>query len=191
MRTLVVFLALVLSSSAFAQQHSSDTGPHQKTKSAFVERLVVGGGFNLGYYPPVFIVGLSPQVGYRITDEWTAGLGVDFTYLGQTFEGQTFRSTFFGGSAFTRYRIIEGLMVTSEFRYMNSPRFDVSEFAFTSRQWVPVWLVGAGYYQAVGPTSGFIVGINYDLINHPDSPYDSSFPDLPIITMSFVYGLGR
>ena len=188
MRILVFLLTCLLGIGAQAQQNSADDGPPKKG-SSFSDQLVVGGGLNVGFSNGSFVLGASPQVGYKITDNWTAGIGGEFTYFSTAFEGQNFNTTVYGGNLFTRVFVTPNIVANSEFRYINAPIYNEQDITSTTRTWIPMWLVGASYYFETSARSGFLVGANYDLINDVNSPYESSFPYNPIITMGFVYGL--
>ena len=52
----------------------------EKQKGFDISRLVVGGGIGLGF-GDITSISVSPMVGYRITDNFSAGVGFGYQYL--------------------------------------------------------------------------------------------------------------
>jgi hypothetical protein len=144
-------------------------------RESWQKRLVFGG--NLGGYlgNPTYLQ-LNPMVGYRTTDWWVNGIGVNYTYVSSS----GYRENIVGGSIWTRAYILKSLIAHSEFQILQRNAAD--QFGNSARANVPVWLVGAGYNSG-GGRLGLSAMILYDLIQDPNSPYNN-----PIIRIGGLFG---
>ena len=91
-------------------------------------KLIFGTGFELGLWGNYFNGGISPTVGYRITDWFAAGITGRFSYKsirdnyafpdnngGFIFKPQ--RARIFGPSVWTRFSFLESYFIHAEFEY--------------------------------------------------------------------------
>ncbi|MFP5471907.1 MAG: hypothetical protein ACLGGV_09970, partial [Bacteroidia bacterium] len=72
-KCLLLFLLVFVSASAYAQEER-DSSNYKEEKPHFKDRLYFDDNFNIGVGTSTFI-NLSPRVGYKITDNFSAGLG--------------------------------------------------------------------------------------------------------------------
>lgn len=159
-------LALLMSGSAlgFAQQADDESSP----SPSFYERLTLGGNFGLRFGNVTFI-DISPTVGYRFTDRFTAGPGITYRYL--KFRGYD-ATSIYGYRAFARHTIGRQFFAQTEFEnlYANYVTLDRR----LERDWVPGLLVGGGLYQPIGRRSGVFISALYNvLFDNIRSPYAS------------------
>ncbi len=143
-------------------------------KTPFRNRLVFGG--NLGGFigNPTYLMA-NPMIGYRTTDWWVNGVGLNLTYI----SSNGYKETIYGGSVWSRAYILKTLIAHTEFELLRREAAD--QFGNTAAVNVPVWLVGAGYNS--GGRIGFSAMVMYDLIQDPNSPYSN-----PIFRIGGLFG---
>ena len=141
------------------------------SERSFKERLTLGGtaAFQLG---SVTLLGGAPQLGYRINDNFLAGVGV--TYYFQRIKSVTGNvdNSIYGGNIFARHRLL-----TRVFAHVESEHINIEAFGpfnpIAERQWVSMFWVGGGYYQGLSDRLGAGVTILYDVSENPLNPYDN------------------
>jgi hypothetical protein len=147
----------------------------KKIKTPFRERLVYGGNLG-GYFGTVSFVQINPMVGYKTTDWWVNGIGLNYIYSA----GGGVRQSVFGASVWSRAYIYQSFLLHTEFEQLRRTATD--QFGGSYAANVPVWLVGAGYQERAGGL-GLSFMVLYDLIQDPDSPYSS-----PIFRIGGIIG---
>lgn len=166
---------------ATAQDEDSD----EKTKKKFdPSRLVFGGNLGASFGNFTFI-NVSPQVGYRFTDWFTAGAGINFIYQGQKvrdIQGQQLYKTsvgYAGMNVFGRVFPIRFIMLSAqpELNY-NWGKVRYDDFAYPNvpdekldGKFVPSLLAGAGLVIPAGRRGATIISLQYDVIQNERSPY--------------------
>lgn len=94
----------------------------------FVHRLWYGGSFNLGFSGGngnnAFNLGISPMVGYKITDSFSAGprIGVDYYLIKGTDNQGNIRNAnllSYSAGVFSRLKFLNMLFVHAEYEYQN------------------------------------------------------------------------
>jgi len=154
-------------------------GPEvKKQKTPIKDRLLVGGGFDLRF-GDITVIGLTPLVGYKVTDQLVTGGIFTYRYFKDNRPGFNYSTTTYGFSPFARYTIFRGLfahveyeMLYGEFRYNDDPR------------WVNSFFVGGGYGVPLGD-NGF-AGL-YLLWNLTEDPNYRIYQN-PVVRMSFGVG---
>lgn len=151
------------------------------------DKLVIGGGLNLGYSGDYANVGISPKVGYRFTSFLAAGVG-----LGYQFYKAYDYSTYYNNSVSQYLNIIypgiwakctvyNPIFLTTDFE------FDITKHSYyepdystgvlqkgpkqTETVTAACWLVGAGFKQPLGGRTCATFEIMYDVIQADYSPY--------------------
>ncbi len=136
---------------------------------AFKDRLYTGGNFwaNFGTFTNVEI---SPLLGYRVTNEYSVGIGAKYNYFKDR-RPPAFSTSMYGGSVFNRYIFLRNFVAHAEFEMLNLEIFQATTSSVTrERQWVPIGLVGGGY-----ASNGFQIMALYDLIGDERNPYQGIF----------------
>jgi hypothetical protein len=141
-------------------------------------KVFVGGNFGL-QFGSITYLDLSPMVGYRISDRFSAGVGVTYQYLKNNFYNIT--TNVYGGRVFGRYFIRQNIFAHAEYNVLNLQAFDLSPVQRIS---VGSLLVGGGYIQRFAKNSGMTVMLLYNLTPSVYSPYQN-----PIIQVGMVLGL--
>ena len=170
--TFLVFLAL-LTASGFAQ---SDVDINKRT--SIRDRIYTGGGLGAGF-GNVTWVQLSPVVGYMITNDFSAGVGIQYRYSSYKQFNPKVSTNDFGTNLFARYNIKEPFFAQIEYEYLNYQLLQIvrNELVKT-RKGNNALLVGGGMSQPVGRRAFFNISAFYNLLYNPGdrtSPYSSPF----------------
>lgn len=112
---LVMAGLMLMSLSVDAQSRRKKSSDKEK----FTEKLWYGGGFGLGIGGSTFNLDLSPMVGYKITDKFSAGIRIPFDYSFAKLSASdgrviTYNNLDFGIGGFTRHKIAFGLFAHAE-----------------------------------------------------------------------------
>ncbi len=155
----------------------------QRTKLAkqgFWKRTFTGGGFGLSF-GNITNINLSPQFGYRVTDNFWAGVGVTYIYFSERYPGfPKFTTNIFGGRVFLRYIVWKGIFVHAENEILNLQRYD----DLNKRIWVNSLMAGAGYQQPLGGNSSIYLMALFNFTESQYTPYIN-----PIVRFGFNIGL--
>lgn len=179
-----ITFSLLSCKSVLAQNESS--GKQEK----FIDRIYIGG--NLGaQFGTITSVDLSPLVGIRIYKGLTGGVGFTYQFYSDKRFDPTFKTSMYGGRGFLRcYLPIlnEGLFLHAEYELLNFERIVIDSYSGRVmdqyRDWMPSYLVGAGYRQNIGGKAFIDIAILWNLNDKPDSPYRN-----PIIRAGINFGL--
>jgi hypothetical protein len=161
----VLTLLIVLSFVGINLYAQSDTKP---VKKPFKERLVFGGGATLNFSNIQTAVGISPMVGYRVTDRYIAGIGLSYLYL----SGRDYKANNYAASIFNRFSVTEELFLHAEMEYGTS-QVTLESLLGDQKYSVeyPAFLVGGGYRQSGGSGIGLSITVLYDVLQDRNSPY--------------------
>jgi hypothetical protein len=174
-------------------------GDPPPTKKSFGERLVFGGGLG-AYFGSTTQVNIQPIIGYRITDKLTSGIGINYSFYKTLFLVDTntilnhapsyaelaFKDNQWGGSLWSEYRIIPQAFLHAEYGFLNLsyPQYNYNERSIDGiKHTATSFLVGGGYYQAVGNNAGMQISLLWDLVGDKYSPYQN-----PILRIGFTAG---
>ena len=150
MRSFIVFVALCISCSAWAQRPVEED-----SKPSFKDRIYFGGGFGLnggrdGYGNNYFYFAVNPIVGYMITPKLSAGTGVSWQQYNYT--DIKVKINQYGVSPFVRYNFGK-LFSYAEYNLINTPNYYNNS---TSRANYDRLILGLGYPQPFGSGRGAI-----------------------------------
>ena len=175
------FLIMLLGCSAgsvFAQQvdttaRSTPPPPPPKQSTPGPSKVYYGGtvGLSFGDY---FRISLEPYVAYKVTPKFSLGGKVRYEYIEDKRYSEKLTSSNYGGSVFTRYRLIPQIYAHGEFAYM-SYKYQTSNLE-SQREWIPFLLLGGGLVQRAGARTAMYVEVLWDVLQDDNSPYDSSTP---------------
>lgn len=179
---LIALIALVAQIS-FAQ----DEQPAEK-KGFRKENLFFGGNFGLYFSSGYTLVNISPQVGYRLNNYFSAGTGINFIYNSQKAyysNGTTYAKLnqgYTGLNIFGRFYPVNflALQVQPEmnYRFGNIKYYNPAYKEKLDGKFVPSVLVGAG--ARLGGANLFLF---YDVIQDELSPYGKN----PFVSISFGF----
>jgi hypothetical protein len=188
--------ACLLSTVSMAQEVYSSSGQRvqkpkpQKEKGFNANRLIFGGGLGLSFGQTTAIA-VAPVVGYRITDNFAAGIGLGYQYFRvkdyllafnhatQRDEYFDYKSSVYSGSVWARYIIFRNLFAHAEYehnliRYKEYYYDPANNYNLTDRNVnidVPALLLGGGLRQPVSDRSSFVIMALYDVLQDEFSPY--------------------
>ncbi|WP_276133327.1 hypothetical protein [Polluticoccus soli] len=196
---IVFFIPLALSAMAQDTVYSSSGKPISQYRLKEQEReqargfdknkLIFGGGFTFGASGGLLVAGLSPVVGYRITDNFSAGIGLSYTYYQQKLaysnrSGGTsiykFKTSFYTGSLWARYLIWQNVFVHAEpqisswQRVTRDPYLDPNGQVQVEREQVlgPALYLGGGIRQPLSERMSFVGMALYDVLGNKNNPYN-------------------
>jgi len=139
-------------------------------------RWYYGGNVGFNFWNDYFYLTVQPWVGYKVTPKFSVGGKLGYTYYSRN--NPDFSSHNYGGSLFTRYRIIPQIYLHGEFVYFSYDWVG-------GRNWVPFLLLGGGFSQMLSPNVWAFVEVLFDVINDENSPYKKWDP-----FVSFGVGVG-
>jgi len=182
-RKIVALLIVSLSilSVASAQSPQPFTEEEESKKGFDPSRLFFGGNFGLTFGDFTFI-NVSPQVGYRLTEKFSIGTGVNFIYQSSkySYAANAYDKSeyaYVGLGVFGRFNPIKFLLlnVQPEMNYIWGNTKQVGPgYSYEYKQegkFVPSVLVGAGAVIPTGARGALIAMIQYDLVQNDLSPY--------------------
>lgn len=154
----------------------------KKEKTSFWSwsKVYGGGGFGFWSSNRVTYFNLSPQVGYRITNRYSAGLGLTYIYVNDRSYVPSYSLNIYGGSIFNRYLITHFLFAHAEYEVINGPWDFYRNLRFNLYN---VW-AGGGLRQTAGSSSINI----YALWNLNENDYSSYYFPSPQIRISVGVG---
>lgn len=167
---IVWIVTVVFSLPSYAQTDTTQTYYEESTTTNFWEKVTVGGNFNLLFGNLTFIE-VSPTVGYRFTDRFTAGPGIAYRYMKR--RGYQ-ASSLYGARVFARQRFGQQFFVQTELESLNTQYLTGDPGRPIVRAWVPGFFLGGGLFQPVGRRAGIIISAMYNFIYDVNrSPYAS------------------
>ncbi len=179
----ILFSLLLLSQKGFSQKdsvytgvqnkdHSKKTGHKFKSPEWLKEKISYGGFINPTYavtsYGSVFAISANPNIGYRLTNELTLGIGATYYYSNYTSSYGKSIYSLYGPNTFVRYKIFGSSFLQVEYDKLNQPDFYNAK---DKRVWVDYLYVGGGYYQRMTERSGFVVSFMYNLTPSRNSAF--------------------
>src|SRR6266513_405685 len=142
---LLLTLTLV-SLSSFAQKDSTLTDSNSKPKKPLSDLIFIGGNLALTFGSITF-VGASPIVGYKVSDNWSVGVGGSYYYYKDNY--YNYSTSIYGVLLMSRYIVYKGLFVEGDFEENNQDALTIVDpiaGTFTlKRAWIPSLLLGGGY----------------------------------------------
>ena len=168
-KLLLLTLGILMGSLAYGQREVD-----MEQKPAFKDRVFFGGGFGLGGGSNSFYVSASPLVGYMLTNKWSAGVGLNYTYV--RYDNINQNDNQYGLLAFTRYNIYRQFFLQAQYDYINYTRYYFvpgSNELFDERDSYSRFLAGGGISQPLGARGAINLVAMYDLSHSSSSPYGS------------------
>ena len=175
MKKYIIFIFILFYALLSSAQFIDDEEPEyasRDTTPKFADKLVFGGNISLMFGQYTY-VNISPIVGYRITDEFTAGLGVIYEYVNDQTYKPSYETTIFGGKLFAQYVVFDYVILYAEDNILSLERkyYDVvHNYPNDGRFTLNVPWVGGGIYQKTGK-GGLYFMILFNLNTERNSPY--------------------
>ncbi len=168
---LLLFVLKIQAQNNFiTEDDNTDTKKHQKTNK-LSDRLVEGGNFYINFWGDVFEINVSPILGYKVNNNFLAGVGLFVDY--QHSDYYKYTATILGGKVFGRYFLYKNFFTQSEFERLRIS-FKYNNIQTNSNTYFYDGLyVGLGYNLGEIRNSGLTIMIMYDLLYNDKSIYNS------------------
>lgn len=190
---LLLFVSLSYASAQDVYTSSGKTNykKAKKHKGYDPDKLIVGGGINGGFNSGAVAAGLSPFVGYRLTKNLSAGVGVGYLYsrIPDYYDQLTDKIYYANShlvypSVWARYVVWRNIFLSTAYEYdlINQKRpldqygqLNPTKSSYTnSCMWV-----GAGLKQPIAGRVSLYAELRFDVLQQPNSPYLNG-PDLRV-----------
>lgn len=184
-RVITYLLLLTIAGPALKGQPAIEPGPQEESRKGKFY-LVPETTFWFGTYTTI---DLSPQVGYHITDRWSAGTGFRYNYYRNIsyYSPSDWSTHIYGLKAFTRLDILRNaqdflpfylfndLFIHAEYEAQNLERryFDAPLFPDEGRFWTNNYFIGFGIMQRMGRLNGYSIMLLWNLNHNYFSPYSN------------------
>lgn len=185
-----LLFVLLLALPASTQAQDSDVDKYFDESQGFTHRLWYGGGLGLGFSgvqgSSLFRVGISPLIGYKLTENLSVGprFSLQYSHYRENFIGFVARANLidYGAGVFTRYKLIRDFFIHLEYgadlqERVNLGTINGNEFA-TSRVSISNGYVGVGYNASFNGVWGTDLYLLYNVLlpeNSLRSPFDLRF----------------
>ncbi|WP_370089802.1 hypothetical protein [Ekhidna sp.] len=149
MKTLLSVLTLFLALTVASQNKLAD-------------KIYFGGGFGFSAGSNQTNLSLSPQVGYKITDAFSAGVGISYQYV--KVKNPDISINNYGWSVFSRYNIVQQFFAYSEFERLSFEYPANFDPVRTERTGYNSLLIGGGYSEQLGGRASFSMMALYNVL---------------------------
>ena len=139
------------------------------------DRIYFGGGGGLSVSDNQTNISIFPQVGYKITERYSAGVGFIYQYV-QIRQPIDASLSNFGWSVFNRYNITQQFFAYTEFERLRFEYFTSFTPERTDKSSYNSLLVGGGYSEQIGGRSAFSIMALYNVLYDESEevrPYNS------------------
>ena len=138
--------------------------------ASFKERLTFGGNgaLQLGNNT---LIGLAPQIGYRLNQDLIVGVGSTYYFQSLKQAFGNIDNEIYGGNVFARHRLVTRIFAHAEWEHVNQQSGAFIEPP--TRRWDQLLWLGVGYYRGLSDRLGAGFTILYDVTENPASPYDN------------------
>lgn len=205
---LLTLISLVSVANAQITRKTTPKEKKAKTEKLFDEsggfkhRLWYGGGLNLNFgaatnYVNTFRFGLSPMVGYKITDKFSIGprIAVNYNYIkGTTINNEIKSSSLvdYSVGVFARYKIFQGFFAHVEYDFESFQNYfidyDGRLGVDQNNNVIKVRNSRSNFYPGVGYNSGGLLSMDIMLLYNYQLGQDKTTNQLPIeYRIGFTY----
>jgi hypothetical protein len=183
-RKILTLLIIAISFTGYASAQFTEPAREELSegKKGFdPQRLFFGGNFGLTFGDFTFI-NISPQVGYRLTEQFSVGTQINFIYqsskitYGPNFYDKS-EYAYVGLGIFGRFNPVRFLLINiqPEMNYIwGNTKYVSPGNTYEVKQegkFIPSVLAGAGAIFPTGGRGALIAMIQYDLVQNDLSPY--------------------
>lgn len=179
----ILLFLFSFSKSAFAQYKPPSARNSKATMSrgnAF-DKFYFGGGGGFSGGTNYLNLSVSPLVGYKVTEEFSAGMQISYQYV----KSGDFKISNYGGGPFLRYNVGDRLFGYTQFEYLNFGYPDY--FGEIQRLGFESWFVGLGYVEPLGDNFAFNILALYNLLYQ--SGGNSPYPSPLVFRVGIITGL--
>lgn len=191
-----LLLCIGIAQLSTAQETYSSSGAHHpykhKKKTGFdPSRLIIGGTAVIQAGTDYTDLGISPTVGYKLTDQFSAGVGIGYqfvreqTVLVDPISGfpvtKPVQANYFTPNVWGRYIVYRNFFVESIFEY-NIAKYSGYQqdnygniSSFSTNVNVPCLLLGGGARMPLAGRTSIVAELLYDVLQQQYSPYLNTF----------------
>jgi hypothetical protein len=194
MKKWILILLLPLCFQAKAQDQDENEQPTERGFKP--EKLFTGGSANFGFSSGSTSLGITPQIGYSLTNWLDAGINFNLNYLSIKYyvTEDKVRQTTYGPGAFVRLFPVNFLFATGQFEYNSIHVKSIPNVGPTQQFTLDAksFLIGAGYAggRENGGNTYYYLSIMWDIYGDPNSPYrDQNGNSSPVIRAGYNIGL--
>ncbi len=193
----IIVLALLLNATLLVTAQEEE---EEKTGGFKKENLFTGGGVNVSFFNGTTALGVSPYLGYSLTNWLDAAVSLNFNYVSQrdvyVFDDRV-RQTTIGPGAFVRLFPVKFLFaqaqlehnfITQKYVPARNNSFTVDKF----KTGVNSLLLGIGYASGREKynKSYYFMSVSVDVLKNINSPYlDNAGRTIPFINAGFNIAL--
>lgn len=189
---IAIILMMLISVGVFAQEQYNSSGkkgnasykPNQKQKGFNKDRLIFGGGLAGGMGNNNIALMVSPMIGYRITDYFSAGISLGYMYGHQkdyfgvyntntsSYDLYNRNAHTFAPGVWTRFVPFDFMFVHVEYEHniMTFKNYEMgtNNATLSYRDWqnVPCLLIGGGYRQPITDRASLVIYGLYDVLQN-------------------------
>jgi hypothetical protein len=177
MKKALVLLFIPLCFHAVGQNQNQDENKEVKKSGFQKDKLFTGGSANIGFSNGTTMLGITPQLGYSLTNWLDAGITFNLNYISQRdyYTTDKIRQTTYGPGAFLRLFPVNFLFGTAQYEY------HIIQLKYMSSNFPTVknkvnansFLLGAGYAggRERGSNTYYYLSVMWDIAGDPNSPY--------------------
>ncbi len=179
-RIISIVFALLLTVTLSSQVQAQDFGGPESMR----HKVVVGGGFNLGFNGNSFYVGVSSQAGFRLTRSLELGLrvGYDLYYHYRDYYYGNYFCHYFSAAAYANFEVFRGIYLQVEDEEL-CQLVSGHTIGTNAPTWYNSVFAGIGYRQYWGNSYTYY-SVLYNLSWDYYSPYASPF----VVRVGYCYG---
>jgi len=176
----LIFVFTILYISLYSQEYDPYTYQDVKKKPVLNDKIFFGGGFGL-QFGNLTVIKLTPEIGYRLTEKFTVGAGLYYSYLNNKY--YNFSDHIYGGKIFSRFFITPNLFLTGEYEILNISDYDINTGYYNGKRiFIEGLPVGIGWRQQIGERFAVLTTLMYNVLQTEKTPYSN-----PIFRVSFIY----
>jgi hypothetical protein len=195
MKTLFLGLGLFLTFGVFSQYDVEDIKNDTTESSSLInwfeqkQKIYIGGEANLSIRTGQIYIFASPQIGYDLTERFSAGLITLYQlYRIRDFSNNIYHISTIGAGVFARFRPIQQIVLQTELDIFNTS--DLVNNSIEDRVNVPAFMAGGGYSSSFGSRSSYQIMLMYDFIGNPNMPLPILLFPRVHLKMGFYWYLG-
>ncbi len=151
----------------------AQTGNEIGENSELRDRIYTGGNFGFSSTSQFTYLEVAPIIGYRVTNNFTAGTGFTYRYLRYKIYSPEITTSVFGTSLFARYNIFKSYFAQMEYEFLRYDR--IISATEKNKEGYNSFLVGGGYSEPLGGNAALnftiLYNLSYSLLT--PGPYDS------------------
>ena len=121
MKKILLFACcLLLTPNCFTQDFNAPPPKPDKPPFWSWDKIYTGGGLGL-QFGAVTLVNVAPDIGYKITERYSAGLGIRYMYFADNRYIPPYKLNIYGASVFNRLIVTDFFFLHGEYEVLNGP----------------------------------------------------------------------